>query len=522
MRKDIEGDWVNPKSPFCSPFIKGGQGGITVFLLALAWFTLFQPWGSFNDPDAFYHAKMASLISEQGIIREFPWLDLTSFAKPFANHHFLFHVALVPFVKIFGMLAGTQIAGVVFAAGFITLFYVLLRRLEIRRPELWTGLLLVLPPIIIRMSLAKASPFAVGLTCVGVIAILLRKPLWGFVAGFLFVLFHGGWLILPALQVLTLVGMTLYDAVVEDKGWKIVPEFRVLAATTLGIALSLLVHPYNTTILPFLWIQLVKIGIATPIDRVSMGQEWYPYTIRTLVPSLGAMLFAYLFVGYGFLFTRRLPFDRSRARQVMGLLLPTGALLVLTLKSMRFSEYLTPLAVILAAVLFACVDEQRLVAEFRRLRTHAQRSLGALAVVVTITGVTSTWLNLYKKAMPFGEYSKAMAVVAAHVPAGSRIFHSDWSLFPQLFALDDRYRYVAGLDPAFLLEANPALSDAYTGLRLGTATTTAYALVHDQLGARAALIEVKGNEHMIEAFENDSRFERVHQDTEAYVYLVGE
>jgi hypothetical protein len=39
------------------------------------------------------------------------------------------------------------------------------------------------------------------------------------------------------------------------------------------------------------------------------------------------------------------------------------------------------------------------------------------------------------------------------------VFHLSFDRFPLLFAQDDGFRYVSGLDPTFLLVTEPALSD---------------------------------------------------------------
>lgn len=501
-----------------------------IFLFALGWFVAFQTWGSFADPDAFYHAKMASLMLEQGFIREFPWLDLTSFNQPFANHHFLFHVLLLPFVKIFGMLLGNQIAAVSFAAGFSTLFYFLLRSLKIRRAEFWTALLIVIPPMILRLSLAKASPLAIAFTCLGVVALLKRKPIWGALAGALLVLTHGGWPLMLLLQGAALVGMVLFDLVVtgkslntlwsEERALKFRSYLGTFTFTSLGALVGLLLHPYITTLLPFLWIQIVKIGIATPFDRVSMGQEWYPYEIGNLVRGLAPAIVLAVATVYGLLMHRHSSLDLGRARQVIALLIPTGALFILTLKSMRFVEYFAPLLILLLATLAELVDWKAVRSEARKLNKGLSFVITVLVCAMFFRGALAAWFALRRSDMPFNQYSQAMQAVARVAKPDSRIFNSDWSIFPQLFVLDDRYRYISGLDPTFLLEANPELSDAYTEFRLGKATSSAYDLIRGRTGSDVAVIERKNYEHIIEALKFDPRFKLIYEDEEAFVFLV--
>ena len=79
--------------------VKSKTDYLIVFLLALAFFSFLQSAPVMSDPDGFYHAKVSMLISEQGIIKSFPWLQQTSLKENYTDHHFLYHLFLIPFVK---------------------------------------------------------------------------------------------------------------------------------------------------------------------------------------------------------------------------------------------------------------------------------------------------------------------------------------------------------------------------------------------------------------------------------------
>src|SRR5437867_2500437 len=103
---------------------QGARVATLVIAAALYWFIQDRP--SFMDPDSFYHAKMALLMREHGPVTSFPWLPFTTLADAFADHHFLYHAALVPFVSELGPLVGTRAAAIVFAAAAIVMFQALL------------------------------------------------------------------------------------------------------------------------------------------------------------------------------------------------------------------------------------------------------------------------------------------------------------------------------------------------------------------------------------------------------------
>ncbi|MDP3793719.1 MAG: hypothetical protein Q8R07_03120, partial [Candidatus Uhrbacteria bacterium] len=302
-----------------------------IFLLALIWFFFFQPWGSFNDPDAFYHAKIASLVATHGPVTAFPWLDLTSLDARFVDQHFLFHLLLIPFIKWKGMLPGAQLAAVIFSAGFIVVMFWLFRRFKILHPSVWILLLATSTPLIVRLSLAKASPLALTLFMFGIAAMLLRKPWWGMLAGLGFALTHGGWMILLGCQALIVIGEFVYHRVMDEPFDR--KNMFIFFTTVIGIASGILLHPNSKNLFPFLWIQVAKIGVATPIGRVFLGEEWLPIAPLKLLFALMPLAIAAFVILFGLLFARQAVLDRTRARQIIALSLPLAILVAMTLKS---------------------------------------------------------------------------------------------------------------------------------------------------------------------------------------------
>ncbi|HLC89857.1 MAG TPA: hypothetical protein VJG65_02760, partial [Patescibacteria group bacterium] len=102
-----------------------------IFIISASLFGYLASDQTFVDPDSFYHAKMAQLLWEKGAITSFPWLSATTLQYKFADHHFLYHLALIPFVKIFPAPWGLKIATVLFASFAILAIYWFLRQLKI-------------------------------------------------------------------------------------------------------------------------------------------------------------------------------------------------------------------------------------------------------------------------------------------------------------------------------------------------------------------------------------------------------
>ena len=82
------------------------------------------------------------------------------------------------------------------------------------------------------------------------------------------------------------------------------------------------------------------------------------------------------------------------------------------------------------------------------------------------------------------DYYKAGAEwMRQNIPAGERVFNTDWDDFPRLFFFDPQHNYVSGLDPTYLYTQNPELSKLYENITLGKENDPGPA-IRDKFGAR--------------------------------------
>jgi asparagine N-glycosylation enzyme membrane subunit Stt3 len=105
------------------------------------------------DNDGFYHIRIAEIMRQEGFKPDFPWLPLSILnAREYADHHFLFHVALIPFT--FGDLRlGAKWAAVVFSAlAFLSVWW-LLRRQSVPYAALCASVLAISEAFLYRMSM---------------------------------------------------------------------------------------------------------------------------------------------------------------------------------------------------------------------------------------------------------------------------------------------------------------------------------------------------------------------------------
>ena len=90
----------------------------------------------------------------------------------------------------------------------------------------------------------------------------------------------------------------------------------------------------------------------------------------------------------------------------------------------------------------------------------------------------------------------------------------------ELFMLSDQLRYVAGVDPTFLLEENPELSDLYRDITLGRKTDNVVNTIRDQFGARFVLIELAGHESFDHVLQQSTHVTLIHEDPRVRVYRI--
>ena len=81
------------------------------------------------DNDGYYHIKLAYLMRTEGLKPDFPYLPLSVLnPREYSDHHFLFHVFLIPFT--FGDLRlGAKWASILFASlAFLSVWWLLHRQ----------------------------------------------------------------------------------------------------------------------------------------------------------------------------------------------------------------------------------------------------------------------------------------------------------------------------------------------------------------------------------------------------------
>jgi len=354
-----------------------------------------------------------------------------------------------------------------------------------------------------------------------------------FVCSVLFALTHGGWIILPGSIFLLLVGQAAFAHVDGQLVWKQAIKqvsWPLLAVSLLGVVVGLILHPGTIELLRVLYIQVIKIAILTP-RQLSMGNEWGAATVGD---SLGmSAIFGVLLVLViaGMFVAPKKDLDRKYSYIVFLCAPLVAALFMLSLKSLRYTEYFQPLFCLWIASLMQWTD-------WRKLQQELKLGNGRLGMVflpaiiffclfvVTFNNVFSAYSSLHNSNM-FRDslYIIPMKAISDAAQPGDRVYHAQWDEFPLLFLRDQRLRYVSGLDPTFLYEASTTLALDYEDLSFRAASSTrekAWSYIHNRVGAKFLIIDKERWKDLVKLIDSDSRYVRMAEGDGGVAYRVSE
>jgi hypothetical protein len=490
-----------------------------------------------GDYDGYYHIKWSRMLFESLRNRSFPpaftWLPLTSLdPRNYVDHHLLFHFFQMPFTWFGDLRLGAKISSVIFASAAVFSCYWLIARYRIRYSLIWLlALLACSAPFLYRLNMAKAPPFAIIYLVIGSY-LLFTKKYWLLVPlGFIFALTYDMFvlLILEAFIWTLVIGWT-------ERRF----EWQPVAWVLFGTAAGLIINPYFPINLHLLYEHL-KVKLTPGDFSTKVGKEWYPYdSWEFMVNSVVACVA--MIVGY----VSFDPSDRKRSHQSLFFLIFATMLMIMTARWKRIAEYWPPFAVIFCAFALqpwlqgAHSSLSGLPTDvFDELQPYLDRpQSGSLTkedqtrTLWRIVGVTFVAISLgtvlffnlratfrdIASSDPHDYFRVGAEWMQSNIPAGQRVFNTDWDDFPRLFYYDPSHNYVSGLDPTYLYDRDSELSKLYDRITLGEEEDPG-PLIRDRFGARYVFTD---NAH--EDFSDNAKasgwFEIVYEDRECTILHI--
>lgn len=467
------------------------------------------------DNDGFYHIKLAYLMRTEGLKPPFPYLPLSILsADKFYDHHFLFHVALIPFT--FGDLrAGAKWAAVLFSSLAFLAVWVLLYRQKVPLAWLWAlGLLGVSEAFLYRMSITRAQSLSLGLLALAMLW-LLEGRTWRLA----FLAFFYVWTYDAFPLMLALGGLHLLAVALIERRF----EFRPLLFIAGGIVAGVIINPYFPANITFsIQHMLPKLTDAT---SVSVGNEWYPYdTGQLLNNSLPALIaFASGILALG------LSGRKMDLRTAFGLL--TALLFGLMLfEARRFVEYFPAFALIFAAFAWSplladlwpdpasTADSVPWAFPAFSLRTYLPVALLVLALTAGMVRTLPAAQKSIRGSKPYYLYAGASNWLKQNTPAGARIFQTDWDDFPRLFYYNTHNTYLIGLDPTYMQLYDPKLYDEWVKITQGDVPNPSGEIL-STFGAHYIHTDLKhGN--FLRVAAKDPGLREVYRDDQAVIFEI--
>ncbi|MFA6954096.1 MAG: hypothetical protein WC270_05975, partial [Patescibacteria group bacterium] len=419
-----------------------------IFLISFAVFFILQKNAVFADPDSFYHARMGVLTAEQGAVRQFPWLPFTTLGQHYIDQHWLYHVALIPFVKIMDPLAGIKLATVFFAAVLITVAAWFLMKQGLRHVWVWALVLLAATPFTFRISLAKAPSLSLATLIIGIWLMFSKKKMATFLIAWFFVLLYGGFLVLIAAAGILLLANLVFDVLKYETRpgilkhlnkpqwwtWSGIRQYsplQIFLCAMAGVSVGLVANPFFPNTFNFIWEQAIQIGLVNYRNVIGVGGEWYPYGLTNFIGNNIVVVAPFLVALVFYLNNVRRTTAKGRTMLLLAIFFS-----VFTLKSRRYVEYAVPFLALAAATMIHEAIGREGWHKFKdflknQFREHKLISAAILTYLV-ISAPFVVWrdqkanyenLNSGINAV---HYKNSATWLAQNSKKGEVVFHSDW------------------------------------------------------------------------------------------------
>jgi len=403
----------------------------------------FIPSQGFSDPDGYYHAGAARLISEGKLHATFPWAYFSTLRESYGDQHYLYHLLLIPMSSLRGM----HVSVVIFSSLMVLAFVWLLRQFGVKYAAVW-GIFLLGSSIdfLFRINVVKANTLSLILLFAAIWLLARQKYVWLIPLSALFVWVYGGFVFLPVVA-----GIYIIARWFIARKFNLKPLLWVLA----GIAVGLVLHPHFPGLATHLYYQLFQSGLGAGL-KVPVGGEWNPYLLQDLVSANGLALLAFVAASAIFI----VEFGKlRRLKQQEGVIavfiwLATVFFLLLTIRSRRFVEYSVPFCVLFAAYVANRIISEDIITQLKSAWRYWHMRFFTIVIVWVIILVASFnvsrvqgWLK--DSAAPSGLKGSA-EWLAQNTRPGEIVFNTKWDDLPQLFYWNSSNYYIIGLDPTFL------------------------------------------------------------------------
>lgn len=491
------------------------QLAVLIFLfLSIACYIQFST-KYFAGYDSYYHVGISRLISERGPVYEFPWLQFSIIKDSFVDDHFLLHLYLIPFIKIFDTLNGPKIAIILTQILVIAAFYFLLRNNRIELPVMWTFIFITFPSAFWwRLNLIRAEGFLLFMLIVFILLLFRSDKLWLLsIWSFLYV-----WAAVTSCIYL-IIFVLLYSLSQKLTGKQV--DKKKIIFVFLGLGAGLIIHPYFPQNILFIYKEVI---LAYMIRRVNLAMELQPYNTWTLF-MICFVPFTLWCLGIINSFLKRKHDEKS-----LFLVLLSIMFLILVFKHQRFITYYPAFTLLASSFML----QDFIMRAKHYLKKYVKVSLTIFLIVLfTCLGSISVWQagDWMQPVFNIKNLQTSLNYIKRNSSYGDIVFHDDWDKFPYLFFFNYKNYYIIGIDPAFMEQYDKEIFIKYNCLvtnnnyiSVGNKSVNCNrfnaSLIKDIFRAEWVLVD-RSHYRLRNLLNNDkNNFKLVYQQGAFYVYKV--
>lgn len=499
-------------------------------LILIGFFILLSLAPGLLCPDGFYHIKMGQIIGSSfpGIFKDFPWLQFTILKDGFSDHHFLFHILASPFVAVSPFL-GMKVFISLTIATFSALFYFLLKKLKVKYPLFLIFLLFTSGSFIFRLLLLRPVSLSLIFLLLSFYFLKEKKYLWLFILGFLFVWSYDAF---PLILLFSLI--FFFVEKYKNRRWNFTPIIYVLSGLTAGI----IINPHFPKNLSFFKTHLLKIPFLNGLYSVSVGSEWYPIDLLTILR--GSFLAWLIFCGIiAVVVSCWGNFKRFREKvsvEGFSAVILSGFFFLLTVRSQRFIEYWTPFTVLAGALVARDFEIDKKFINFlkgifrqgsepwrnnRLLKLAKFLPISAVCLFIFMIFLNSIAGNYsaLKNTPPYDRYKPSVEWLQKNTPQNSIVFNVSWDDFPELFYWNTHNYYIVGMDPTFMYEYDKNLYEKWRAVGSGEDKKPGET-VKKYFSSETIFANKFKNSKFLETASADQSLEKSYEDSWSVIYKI--
>lgn len=492
-----------------------------IFILSIIFFGFFQAQPYIADNDAFYHAKMAVLMKEQLIIDNFSWMQISTLKNNFADHHFLYHLILIPFTWLFTPLVAVKIAAVLLTSLAITAIYWFLSVQKLNYKWLAIFLLITTPVFLLRYSLIKANSLSLIILLLIIYALFKNKSWLLFCLSFIYVWAYGGWVLSLAAVLIHIAAKIIHRKIQKNKitlRWIFSKtNIKNLGAVISGLACGLIVNPYFPQNIKFYWQQIFQISLVNYQKIIDVGQEWQAINFFETGPLIFSPIFLFFMAAIASLIVF---YKKLNSKQIF-LLLFGLVFLIFSFKSKRYLEYFYPFAALIICQAASLFDSQKIKSAARQ--TYQKNKFAFVGLILALIIIFAQPLchgYFQLQNHKLNKFQAASEFLTENTPKNSLVFHSRWDEWPMLFYYNANNNYLAGLDPTFAYFYNPLLYQKWLSMAKNEFDGNYYLSIKQEFQADYAFIDFVKYPKFFEHLNANEKFIKIYQDDEAAIFQL--